>query len=289
MNLNGKGPGPKVFYFLVATVFVVVFTISHNNYRKNNPKTTRANTTQSEEFSISITNPTRNISSDLDSSVLVDWEETLKKSLEQETIMGEDIFLSADDGTFTANVSERAIMNLLQGLENPNSSLDLESFAQQVVGEVEANITYQNEFSKNDLTIVPETDESIVEYMNNFWLISVEEFSWVPEFDHNDFESMMNFMPEIYDKIVIRLSTVNVPENLSDIHLNYINSTAEMSHHAKILSQERSDPLLAYASIPKFQEAAARTDYLFTQIVTYPENNDIIFEEGDYAYFFYND
>jgi hypothetical protein len=285
--------------------------ISFGNYQDNKPDSKISNDSN-RELLVSVGN--EKTSSDSDGDLLQDWEEVLWKtdpnnpdtdgdgtkdgveiSLQRDpNIAGPDDQIISDispsrgslsnstiaENSFTTKIGVDIFKEVLSNSQDKNSSLDVNSIIQNLQNEANDNLGSNDLYSKSDLLIqINNSDESLKKYFDNLAGILIEENLKIGEIENPTDENVGLTMINIYTNVHKRLSFIPVPEIMSDIHLEYINSLYKGVYYYEIILDEEKDPLLSYYAIPKFRDSMDRADQLFTQITNYLENNDIISAE----------
>ncbi len=283
-----NSPSPKVFYVLIITVFIIVLTISVSAYRKN-ASSYRIVKRDSGESLVVINNELRGIYDDVDEDGLFNWEKVLSH-MNRDRVNYDDfeILMETDPNSFTSEVGVNTFMSLLQSLSNPNDKTNIDKIVSEIAGASEEKLIYKNKFNPNQIFTTNSSHENIRDYINNLAIISEREFLKTYQKDFATEEDFVNGISVLYQNLSSQLSTIRVPDVFLGVHTEYINSMDAISFYTKIVMNEKSDPLLAYAALPKLDERVEEMVKLYTQISYYPINNGIIFEEGDYVYDYYN-
>jgi len=306
-----SSPSPKVLQVIIAVVFVVVMTISFNNYQNNKP-TQNTSTENQRELLVSVDN--NKTSGDSDGDLLQDWEEILWKtdpnnpdtdgdgtkdgveiSLQRDpNVPGPDDSMidevttdrgqlpesSVQGNSFTAKAGIDIFREVLENSQNPNNPINADTIVQNLENEANSNLGSSDLYTKNDLIIQSNNSNEILRrYYDNFTAVVVNEIIKVGQLVDPSDEVLGDTMIGIYNNMHQRLSSIPVPEIMSDVHLDYINSLATSVYYYEIILDEEKDPLLSYYAIPKFRDSMNRAEQLLTQILNYLENNDIISAE----------
>ncbi len=85
--------------------------------------------------------------------------------------------------------------------------------------------------------------------------------------------------PEAYRKMALRLSSIEVPENFSGLHIDFVNNYYLLSILAERVNKTEADPLVSLASVNAYQELVQSQGRILEQIKLFYKNNGIIFVE----------
>jgi len=149
-------------------------------------------------------------------------------------------------------------------------------------------VKYENKYKIENLIILDNEKENIKKYYNEFIPVLIAGFTELLLLDIKTPADMQEKVPPVYDKLSAKLFLISVPKELSNLHIQLINTLDSISFYSKIILNENNDPILAYYAFPKFNAATENLEQLYTQLVSYPEKNGIIFQEGEPAYAFFN-
>lgn len=303
-----SSPSPKILQTIVIVIFIVVMTISFSNYQDNKPDSKISNDSN-RELLVSVDN--EKISGDSDGDLLQDWEEVLWKtdpnnpdtdgdgtkdgveiSLQRDpNVAGPDDQIISDispgrglmnkssiqGNSFTTEIGIDIFKEVLSNSQNSNNPINADGIMQNLENKANENLVVKDLYTKSDLLIQNKnSDEVLKKYFENISGIIVEETLKVGQLENPTDEVVGDKMLSIYKNIHQRLSAIPIPEIVSDIHLDYINSLSRSVYYYEIILDEEKDPLLSYYAIPKFRDNMSRADQLFEQILNYLENNDII-------------
>jgi hypothetical protein len=317
MNVKGFNPSPKVLQTLVAVIFVIVATISYSGYKNNNIDKNLPNNINT-NLLVSIDGEINNIT-DTDGDLLQDWEETLwgadpnnadtdgdgtqdgvEVSLNRDpSVAGPNDELSSNtqfdtlevfdnltlpDGTFTDSVGKSILEQVLSQQTTPEQALDTQYLLQNLQEEAEKLLTFEEYITENTVFRVENTDENIKDYLNNFFALNILYSAQILQTTPDNTSEINTIMLNMYSEVPKQMSAFKVPSELINFHIQYINNINLAKEYYQIITNESSDPMLAYFAVPKFQTITNNVDRLLTQIITYTENSDIIFEEGEPVY-----
>ncbi len=297
MSGKFKSPGTKVFIVLTITVLVIVSSISINVYRNRNPKVIEIVAENNQGSVVKVNNNLRGVYSDLDDDGMLSWEKVLNSTEPRSSISEDldfDFNIETNPDSFTSGVGIEAMQEILTAISNPNGDVDIDALMEKIGKSSDKVLTHNEPYNIKQLFIVESSEENIKNYINNLTVISEEEFrKEIPDVDsfmaiptEKDFIVILS---RANKNIAARLSSISVPEIFANVHIEYSNSLDAASFYTAIMLDEMNDPLLAYMATPKLTENLADVEKLFTQIMNYPVNNGIIFNEDDPAYAFYNE
>lgn len=307
-------PSPLVIKTLVVVVFFVVATISYNAYKDN----IVVGDNVLRPTLISVDNTQNNV--DTDGDTLFDWEEALWgtdindvdtdgdgttdgveialgrnpkvsapndliETIEDEEDLNIPEYIT-DPDSYTSQVGVNIITRILDASQDGN--IDQNLIVQEIQKEAENIILVEDFYSQNNVFIIDGGDDEIREYANDFVVAFFSEVEQQGEDLPQNQEELNQKLVELYEGVEKNLSVVEVPEVLSNSHINLLNSLYKINHYYDFVSQELTDPILAYMAAPKFTEEVENQNRILEQILTYIENSGIIFEEEDPAYELFN-
>lgn len=306
-----KSPSPKVLQTVMAVVFVIVATITYQNY-KNKGFFDRDETPQ-KSLSVVVENTQTEI--DTDGDGLADWEEALwgteinnpdtdgdgtldgvETELNRDpTMAGPDDFIETqinsddlsfgsstiDANSFTMNAGidlfRAALESSVQGGGLVNEQLLIENLDKQS----ENFLSIENQYNIEDLNIISDNSISrLSQYLKNILNIFESEYLKADSMVSQNPDPNM-VMLEIHENIETRLSAIPIPEVLSNSHLKLINSLKKVVYYYGVTLNEEGDPLLAYYSIAKMREEINNSNKYLEEILIYLKNSGIILERNE--------
>ena len=296
-----KTPSKKVTYFFVCSVAIVTIIISYSAYQNKKPREFDPIVAE-KNLAIVVGNQYRNSDSDADG--LFDWEETLwntdpgKADTDNDgTRDGAEVALSRDpkkagpDDAWTPNsYLEQYVFNKDIDPDSLTAriaqSILVSSSKQSVVGADVANEllkkiqdeikTFDIYKSSNIITFSGVKQDELKKYANEFVGKQLEIAQKTLALQEPGSK-----YAEAYKQISVTLSTIAVPEDLVNIHTNFINNLNKMSVYIGVLEDKESDPLALLAIIPEYAKISDEQNVLIEQIKTYLQSNGIILDSNE--------
>jgi hypothetical protein len=323
MNLLGNKPSPRVIYTSLVVIFLVVFSISYSAYRENNSNQ-KEDLTREKSFLIAVENNTQN--NDADGDSLYDWEEVfwetdpneydtdgdgvadgIEITLERDpTIPGPNDKLVITDSTtelnndiaktdpnsYTSQVGVSIIERILSSANNPDEILNSDELINEISNQAESLVSLEDKYTANNsvqITVTTDNKEEVLKsYLNTFAEINDSQ---IDKLTQNPIPTTAQEAGDIfanhYLELSKRLSSIDVPDTLLNLHLSYINSLDKIYRYNDFIRNETVDPILAYSAAPKLDSEIQKSVQSLEQILFYYENNDIIFNEDEEAYVFF--
>lgn len=292
-----KTPNNRVLVFLVTIALFVTLIISTNAYNKKKVENEPREINES-NLQIKVSNSANSTDSDKDG--LNDWEEVLRDTDPNNPDTdgdgmsdGEEVALSRDpkvpgEGTSEEAAFEAYIQSVkdynsdpdsltgqvsLQLLEQLSSGGNSTEISQGLINQIQADIVAKDTYTKNNLIIYSDSSqENIQKYADAFIQIQNTEYAKLEAQTNLDPESYIS----TYENIALRLSTITIPSEISNIHLNFINNISKLAQLNKIVIDSEDDPAKVIAVISEIQKTVAAQELLSAQIKLYFENNGII-------------
>jgi hypothetical protein len=276
-------PSNKVVYTFIFVLLIIVSTISINAYQEKIVITPKQEKTPQKKFQVDIQNQTTE-------KGFFDWQQNMIRFTKPEYQSPEE--LPIKENSFTSNVSFELIEDVLNNSISNGSPLDLESIFFSIGKNAEKELEIKNIFTSENIFISSENNSiAAKKYINSFAFIIIEEYPKIFAIqieNQNDLTDVNEKIIDIYKIVLNKLSVIEVPLALANIHISYLNNLNRIIQYYKIVANEKNDPMLAYFALPKFQENISINEQLFTQIINYIKNSGIIFEEGEPAYEIFN-
>jgi len=321
MKVRMGAPSPRILKYLVITIFIVVASISYSAYKKNKSTNQLVDNLQESKILVSLENNLDTSQSDLDGDGLLDWEEDLRgtdknnpdtdgdgtsdgdevainrdplvagpddKVTQQITTTDIEINMATDPNSFTSQVGRSLVTAFLEDEADPTAVLNKEDFVNSISLSAAEKIVVDRVYLAETMIVTGSETKDIRKFINSFVEITTNELLKLIATPAKTEQEANHEMSLFHRNLAENLASIPVPNIFLNVQTKYLNSLYEVYFYSQIVATEVNDPLLAYYTLPKFQESSAEADRLYTQIINYPINNDIIFEEGDSAYEYYN-
>lgn len=293
-----KLPNNKILTLVVTIVLIVTIIISYNEYSQNN---VGGDAQQRESTVAKATIVVENSyqSKDGDTDGLSDWEELLwktdpnKKDTDGDgTSDGEEVALSRDplkrgpDDKYSTEISladsyvpvfqtdsdsltSRVAKTILTKSTEGAGAIAMEEISKQIKAELEiAKI-----FKKENLITFDSSDKKKMEkYSEEMMRIQVEEIVASTKTNSDPY-----IYSTAYKNMALKLSAIEVPANLTGLHVDLVNNYNALSIMATRVADTEKDPIVLLATIPDYTYLISAQKLIIEQIKLYYQNNDIIF------------
>lgn len=297
-------PSPKVIKAFFIVVLIVILVIAYNN----KPEITNQNEYQKANLQIGFNFDRNQSAEDLDQDSLSDWEEVLwgtdKNNPDSDgdgTKDGTEVALGRnptkpgpnDKLTSPEGLAEEPIKIESEVKEDSITAKTAVSLAKQVfnsgnnlgdisidkiIEDAKSTIQIREKYNQNNLLKISDaTNEEIRQYGNDFAQIFAQE---IFKMDGSKDKSLEVYIAG-YKNMALRLSTIRVPEEISGIHLDFINSIDISATLFQVIADSNSDPMKSYLILPEYKEYTVKISESLLQIATYLNNNDIIFTSNE--------
>lgn len=304
-----QAPGIKAGLTLLVVVLLTTLIITYSSGQEK--QTSNKEVFKEDNLKIGVDISSQENTKDTDGDGLNDWEEILwgtdinnpdsdGDGTEDgaEVVLGrnpnkagpDDIFIKADSfneklikieskikpDTITAKTSVELAKQVFNSQLNKG-----EVSVEEIISNAQSEIKISEKYSaKNLLIISNSTQEDIRDYGNNFATIYKEEILKM----NNSLDKSVDMFVAGYKNLSLRMSTIRVPQEIANIHNDFINNIDLAANIIKVISESNEDPVKSYLLLPKYNEASDKTILQQKQIELYLNNSGIIFSEDEPGY-----
>lgn len=181
-----------------------------------------------------------------------------------------------DPDTITAKTSVELAKQVFNKQLN-KGEISIEEIISNAQSEIKISQKYD---AKNLLIISNSTQEDIRNYGNNFATVYKEEILKMA----NSLDKSVDMFVAGYKNLSLRMSAIRVPQEIANIHNEFINNIDLAADIIKVISESNEDPVKSYLFLPKYNEASDKIVLQQKQIELYLNNSGIIFNEDEPGY-----
>lgn len=247
---------------------IIVFTITHKNkIDKNNSD---------------------NIIVDADGKIQTKADQYQANILE--TIVGENVknfkkFTSTFEKSSTDNLSDGLSKDIFTQYIKYNTSGEIkqEDILNATQDVLKNKTEIKNPTTYNDIKAVPSNLLNLKIYGNNIAIIQNEVNKGINSL--NKKSNKTPYIASIYMKTSELLTEIDVPDSLSDTHINLINGLKKYSEGLTMMDQQESDPAKALLGLNKVKDATTEVLTSFEKIKKTIILNKIDYTEKDPGFF----
>lgn len=188
-------------------------------------------------------------------------------------------FVPDKNDTLTDTLAKNIFLSYAE-LQKNNSSLNKETIAENVIGNIDTSSIPRAKFTLSDIKIAnTQNSITIKTYGNTIGAIIKDNYTYISNKKNSiDLVEIARIHSEIGEKII----NTSAPSSLAQLHLTIANNYALLgSSFFIIANEEKNDPLKSLLAIRTAKDAGENLDKTYTEINNYFIKNDILFNNDE--------